>query len=167
MNFAKADVLIACNENGPSLKLDPIAQLDGRGVMAAIASNESSLGLNCGPRHEPAYDVGGFLAQGKGQRLLLQQFGQAAACSYGPWQMMFDNFTTEDPGVLETQLTVCALEFVDFFNSYVIGVRHAVSLNAVSLADIGEVWNRGHIAPDPAYTAKLQLAYDAWVAGTI
>jgi len=44
----------------------------------------------------------------------------------------------------------------------VIGARHAVTL-----ADIGEVWNLGHIAPDPAYTVKLHLAYGAWAAGTI
>jgi hypothetical protein len=162
MNFAKADVLAMCNLYGPNLKLDPAGELDGRGVMAAIASNESSLGANCGPRHEPAYDVGGSLAQGKAQQLLLERFGAAAACSYGPWQMMFDNFVTEDPGVLETELEICAHEFVEFFNRYVIGVRRAVTL-----ADVGEVWNLGHIAPDPGYTVKLHLAYGAWAAGNI
>lgn len=154
-NFAKADVLAACDTYGRLLDVDPT--LDGRGVMAAIASNESSLGANCGPRHEPAYDRGGSLAGGKAQMLLLAKFGSAAACSYGPWQMMFDNFSVEDPAVLQTDLDVCAREFVSFFNRYVIQTRHAVSL-----ADIGETWNLGHIGPDPAYVAKLQAAYEQW-----
>lgn len=154
-NFAKADVLAACDIYGRQLQVD--FTLDGRGVMAALSSNESSIGADCGPRHEPAYDVGGHLASGKGQALLLQKFGHAAACSYGPWQMMFDNFETEDPGVLQTDLDVCAEEFVSWFNRYVIGIRRAVTL-----ADIGEVWNLGHIAPDPAYVAKLEAAYENW-----
>ena len=35
------------------------------------------------------------------------------------------------------------------------------SQKAQSLADIGEIWNMGHIAPNPAYVVKLQAAYSA------
>jgi hypothetical protein len=154
-NFAKVDVLAACETYGRQLDVDPT--LDGRGVMAAIASNESSLGADCGPRHEPTYDVGGALSHGKAQAMLLAKFGSAAACSYGPWQMMFDNFQTTNPDVLEKYLGICAFEFVTWFNKYVIGVRQAKTL-----AEIGEVWNLGHIGPDPAYVAKLEAAYDKW-----
>lgn len=155
MNFPKADVLAACDAYGRQLQVD--SGLDGRGVMAAIASNESSLGADCGPRHEPAYDIGGSLASGKGQAMLLAKFGRAAACSYGPWQMMFDNFQHEDPETLETSLPICSQEFVHWFNAYVIHTR-----GAKTLAEIGEVWNLGHIGPDPAYVAKLEAAYTAW-----
>lgn len=155
VTFNKADVLAACDTYGRRLDVDP--SLDGRGVMTAIASNESSLGADCGPRREPAYDVGGSLAKGKAQALLLARYGAAAASSYGPWQMMFDNFESEEPEELNQSLAVCAQEFVSFFNRYVIGIRRAVTL-----AEIGEVWNLGHIAPDPAYVAKLEAAYQAW-----
>lgn len=160
MNFAKSDVLEACDSYGTSLEVS--APLDGRGVMAAIASNESTLGFDCGPRHEPAYDEGGSLATGKAQALLLGRYGRAAACSYGPWQMMFDNFLTEDPAILETNLERCAQEFVIWFNKYVIGCR-----KAQTLAQIGEVWNLGHVAPDPAYVADLEAAYQKWQAKTL
>jgi hypothetical protein len=136
------------------------SNLDGIKVMAAIASNESSFGANCGPRHEPAYDVGGSLSSGTLQQNLLSEYGSDAACSYGPWQMMFDNFTGYSPAQLLTDLQGCAVEFVRFFNSYIIG-----SKNAQSLSDIGQIWNSGHIYTTPSigvatYCSNLQKAYD-------
>lgn len=152
-SFPKADVLAACAEYGPQLKVP--AGLDPVKVMIAIASNESSLGADCGPRYEPAYDTGGVYSGGD-MVGLLALYGRAAACSYGPWQMMYVNFTAYTPDELLTDLQACAVEYVRFLNSYVIGTKRATTL-----AEIGEVWNLGHIAPDPQYVSKLQAAYDA------
>jgi hypothetical protein len=158
MNFSKADVLEASLTYGSQMKVAP--PLDGRGVMLALSSNESSFGADCGPRHEPAYDIGGSLSHGQEQALLLQQYPNQAACSFGPWQMMFVNFTPYAHAKIANgtvELIDYAQEFVRFFNRYVIGVR-----KAASLAEIGEVWNLGHIGPDPVYVAKLEKAYFNW-----
>lgn len=162
-SFAKADVLAACAQYGLQLNLpaaDDGTTLDGAKLMAAFASNESSMGANCGPRHEPAYDVGGFLATGAQQAGLLNTYGSAAACSYGPWQMMFVNFQDHNVNDLLTSLDICAQEFVRYFNSYVITVRKASNLN-----EMGQCWNAGHISANPApgvvaYCNNLQTAYD-------
>jgi hypothetical protein len=156
-SFSKEDVLAACRTYGPLLHLP--AALIGARLMAALASNESSLGADCGPRHEPAYDAGGRYAANVRQARLLLQFGSAAACSYGPWQMMLMNFVDRPPGQLLTDLDICAQDFVAFFNGYVIGARHAATLN-----DVGQVWNSGHISTRPsdavaAYCAKLATNY--------
>lgn len=154
-SFPQEAVLAACAQYGPSLNV--VVPLDGAKVMTAIASNESSLGFDCGPRHEPAYDAGGSLSHGPEQRAALAKFGRDAACSYGPWQMMYVNFSMDvyAPTDLLTDLQACAVEFVKFMNNYVLGDRRAVTL-----ADIGETWNLGHEAPDPEYVAKLQVAYN-------
>lgn len=158
-SFKKSDVLAACQRYGPQLRVPP--GVDPVKLMTAIASNESNLGEDCGPRYEKSYDIGGrnYLAS-KAQQLLVARFGRPACCSYGPWQMMFDNFMTEDPWVLETQLMVNAQEFVRFYNTYVAG-----HWKPVNLEQIGDVWNLGHIGPDTAYTNKLAVAYEQ-AAGT-
>lgn len=160
--FPRSAVVAACQQYGPQLKVDP--SLNGSYVMQAIASNESSIGANCGPRHEPAYDQGGSIYRSNAQqRQLVADFGAAAASSYGPWQMMFINFdrSVTPPDLLLVNLGLCAENFVRFFNSYVIGLRKAVTIR-----DIGEVWNEGHETPTPppcveAYVEHLQLAYSA------
>lgn len=163
-NFATADVLETCIAYGPQLRVP--AGLDGRGVMLAIAAVESGgadiafAGHDCGPRHEPAYDQGGHLATAPLQAALLTRYGRVAACSYGPWQMMFGNFraATQDAIVASQEsLQLYAADFVEWFNRYVIEVRRAGDL-----AQIGEVWNLGHVGPDPVYVERLERAYTAW-----
>ena len=159
MNFERAEVLTMCSKYGPLLQVDP--DLDGPTVMAAIASNESSVGLNCGPRHEPSYDVGGSVYNGnKEQRDLVDQYGSNAACSYGPWQVMFINCPGYVPGELQTDLESNAKAFLAFFNRYVIATRHAKTLS-----EIGQVYNGGHVFTGTmlpgvaAYVEKLSSAY--------
>lgn len=161
ISFPKSDVLAACRTFGILLTvpdgIDPVA------CMQAIAANESSLGANCGPRQEPAYSQGGALAHGE-QQILLMQFGVTAASSHGPWQMMFGNFSPESQEAIakndgSADVRMYAQEFVRFFSRYVMGVR-----KAESLADIGEIWNLGHIGNDPAYVAKLGTNYAAAMA---
>lgn len=160
-SFAQQDVLAACEFYGEQLRVP--APLDGVKVMRAIASVESSMGANCGPRHEPAYEANGALWARVSMAPLLAIYPPVgnppqspAAMSYGPWQLMFLNFERcFTPQQLETDIDVCAREFVRWFNSYVVGDKPQ------DLAEIGEIWNAGHITPDPAYVAKLQAAYGA------
>lgn len=157
ITFPKEEVISLCLKYGPLLRV-PDA-LKGSQLMAAIASNESSLGANCGPRHEPAYDVGGAYAGNPTQAALLREYGSAAACSYGPWQVMFINCPGYSPQELETCVDDCARAFVAYFNSYVIKTR-----NAQTLDEIGQVYNAGHISENPAlgvvrYVSDLTRAY--------
>lgn len=164
VSFLRAYVLAACQQYGPQLKVP--AGLDGVKLMQAIATVESSFGVNCGPRHEPGYDVGGSVwRHSQAQQDLVRLYPSPpdsavpespAAMSYGPWQTMLVNCRSNSPEAMNTDLDACASVFVSEFNSYVIGVCKAASLD-----EIGECWNAGHITPDPAYTAKLEAAYSA------
>lgn len=162
-SFPTEDVLAACAQFGPLLVVPE--GLDGRRVMAAIASNESSTGRNCGPRHEPAYDEGGEVYKDSPeQQRLVAQYGNSAACSYGPWQCMFINCPGYTPGELQINLTDCARAFVSYFNSYVMRAKKAQSLN-----QIGQIYNSGHVSGAPSasvqtYCNRLQTAYDALTA---
>jgi hypothetical protein len=153
ISFLKADVIAACNQYGPLLHVPP--GVDGIRCMIALASNESSLGANCGPRPEPFYQHSQQLLQMN----LNTEYGEIAWSSHGPFQMMFVNFSVETQAAIAkgtVTLQDYAVEFVRFFNFYVIGVR-----KASTLAEIGEVWNLGHVGPDPVYVQKLEAAYAA------
>ncbi len=157
--FPKIEVLASCARYGPQLKVP--AGLDGERLMVALASNESSLGDNCGPRHEPAYDVGGLVwASSPAQRSLVEQYSRNGASSFGPWQTMLINCPGFTPAELETNLDDCARSFVGHFNSY---VAHFAPKN---LTEIGQIWNLGHKTVNPLagvirYCADLQKAYDS------
>lgn len=158
-SFDRDRVFAVCRHYGPELNVGP--DLDAIRVALAIASNESSVGANCGPRHEPGYDVDGAIWRNSAlQQKLVTEFGPAAACSYGPWQMMFINFEHGiSPSDLLSDLDLCARNFVKFFNGYVIATR-----KAVSLGDIGQVWNAGHVRAIPSpdverYCEHLATAY--------
>jgi hypothetical protein len=160
-SFAEADVLKACAQYGVQLNV-PVG-LDGPTVMCAVASVESSVGADCGPRHEPAYDASGTYGAGPIMEPLLAEYGSSAACSYGPWQMMFCNYSgAYSPAELLADLEANAVEFVRYFNNH-------VAPRVASLSDIGQVWNGGHVAEEPSqavtiYMARLQKAYDAAIA---
>jgi hypothetical protein len=129
--------------------------------MLAIAAVESGggdpreAGHNCGPRLEPAYDVnGGFWSRSQIQQHLVATWGSLAASSFGPWQMMFCNFSEGmTPEIAQMDLDRLAQEFVRQFNQF------ARRWQFTTLDQIGQVWNEGHEAPDPAYTDKLEAAY--------
>jgi hypothetical protein len=160
-SFDTADVVAACKEYAPLMRLLPGEDLDPVRAMLAVAAVESGggdpafAGHNCGPRFEPAYYLGGSIW--KGSTLvqgLVKTWDRAAASSYGPWQCMFDNCLGHTPTEMETNLDICAQVFVTQFNTYVEGIRHAKTLD-----EVGEVWNLGHVGPDPQYTTKLERAY--------
>lgn len=160
-SFPKIEVLASCAKYGPVLKVP--TGLDGERVMIAIASNESTIGVDCGPRHEPAYDVGGSVwASSPAQRALVAQYGHLGASSFGPWQTMLINCPGFTPAELETSLDDCARSFVSHFNSYV----HQYAPN--DIREIGMIWNGGHITRNLSvgilrYCADLQKAYDSSV----
>lgn len=160
-SFHTEDVVAACKEYGPLMRLIPGEDLDPIRAMLALAAVESGggdpnyAGHDCGPRHEPAYDVGGSIYQRSSLvQSLVAKWGSAAASSYGPWQCMFDNCLGHTPQEMETNLAICAQVFITQFNNYVEGVRHASNLD-----EVGEVWNLGHVGLDPQYVTKLEKAY--------
>lgn len=160
-SFPASQVLALCQKYGSKLK--PPAHLDGARLMLAIAAVESGgtdprqAGHNCGPRHESSYDVnGGFWRQSPTMQELVKEFGSAAASSYGPWQMMYCNFSpTMTPQECDEDVEDAAVEFVRFFNAQ---MRRR---NPQNLDEVGEVWNMGKIGPDPDYVQKLHRAYAA------
>lgn len=171
-SFKTEDVIAACRLRGPQLRLPKDSGLDGARVMQAMAAVESSTGADCGPKHEPAYEAGGAVWARNTMAPLLKQYPprgnppqSPAAMSYGPWQMMFINFQRHvTPYMLLTDLDLCATEFARHFNSFVLAKLATGAANPTPetlLAEIGEIWNLGHIAPDTAYTDKLKAAYDA------
>ena len=124
----------------------------------AMAGVESSFGMNCTPRHEPAFDVGGVYGSGPIMKPLLAKFGRAAACSYGPWQLMFcnapDYLAPADFDDLEEAARASASYLTLLNRRYGIG----------SLAEVGECWNGGHPMenPGPAVTGYVQRLIAAY-----
>jgi hypothetical protein len=57
-------------------------------LLWGISGVESTFGMNCNPRHETGYCLGGRYFD----RERTLQWGCLAHCSYGPWQVMFQNF---------------------------------------------------------------------------
>lgn len=170
-SFPKIEVLAACAKYGPVLKVP--TGLDGERVMVAIAANESGggdvnfVGHDCGPRHEPSYDVGGqWWASSPAQRSLVAQYSRLGASSFGPWQTMLINCPGFTPAELETSLDDCARSFISHFNSYV----HQYAPN--DIREIGMIWNGGHIMRTPSigilrYCSDLQKAYDSAVKQSV
>jgi hypothetical protein len=154
MNYIRTQIAAACSQFGSRVAGLPDG-VDGTQLLWAMSGVESSFGANCTPRHEPAFDVGGKESQGEPQPQKLALYGSAAACSYGPLQLMFCNVPlTMSPSMIDTSLTLAMQCSVIFLNGL---LRH---WKPSSLAEIGECWNAGHITPDPAYEAKLQACYD-------
>lgn len=151
-NFASANVADACRNFGKSVGPLPDG-VDAAQLLWAMAGVESSFGLNCQPRHEPAYDVGGHYATHAPMPGLLMNYGAAAACSYGPWQVML---CEAPPGTAPT-----SFDFLDNCGRITIADlnRKLRMFRPVNLAQIGECWNAGHITPDPDYEQKLAAKY--------
>ncbi len=91
MNVAPEIIAALCRKHAPDL-LTPVkwqgTPLDKVRLLWGISGVESSFGLNCSPRHEPAYCYGGRYFNPVASR----EWGCLAHCSFGPWQVMFANF---------------------------------------------------------------------------
>ena len=156
-NFTPQQISDQCRLSGPTILGIPHG-IDGAQLLWAMSGNESSFGVNCSPRHEPAFDVGGVYGSGVAMTTLLTKYGSAAACSYGPWQIMFVNcpsgWTPDDLSNLglATRATVLFLE------------KLLTRWRPSDLAGIGECWNAGHPMVNPsaqvaAYVQKLTANY--------
>lgn len=156
MSFTIAQIAAACVEFGPQVEPLP-AGVDGVKLLWALSGNESSFGKNVSPRHEPAFDIGGAYSKSGNMRVLLEEYGSAAACSYGPWQVLLTNAATFSPSDL-SDITTAAQASVSFLNSL---LRRYRPLN---LVQIGQCWNHGCPTGNPspgvvAYTDELQHNY--------
>lgn len=136
VTWPRTDVLTSCQSYGQLV--DPLPGIDGARLLAAMAMNESALGDNCGPRHEPAYDVGGLYASDPAQKVLLSQYPYWGASSFGPLQVMLVNLPGATPQELNGDLSLVFRLSVGFLNQQ---IRR---FSPASLQDIGEIWNGGH-----------------------
>lgn len=158
MNFTRQQVGAACIKYGAQVA--PLApSLSGNKLLWSLSLNESSGGENCGPRHEPAFDVGGALATGGNMPELLEEFGSAAACSYGPWQIMFPNAPEGSKPSDFDDIDTAAQYSVAFLNSQLRRFK------PLTLTSIGQIWNAGHplntmSAGVASYVAQLARNYE-------
>lgn len=148
-----------CLKYGPLLLLPE--GIDGAALMWAIAGRESTFGHNTTPRHEPAYDVGGMYSEEERQAELLRRYHAAAACSYGPWQVMLDNCGAMTPSDLDDP-EKAARAFVGHMNGYVLGTRKAETVE-----QIAQTYNSGNflhpaIGSVLAYVVAVRKYYDAF-----
>lgn len=164
-NFTHKEIADLCNQYGPLLKLPAqAASLDPALILWALAGNESSFGANCKPRFEPAYFTGKY-SLSLSMRELIGQWGEDAAKSYGPWQVMLVNAPGFTPPELAMDAERAITATVGFLNRRVfaqVGVHHA----AYDLAQIGKGWNRGNWwdgyqgADEIAYVERLEHHYN-------
>lgn len=148
MQIARSNLAALCQKYGPQLgKLPP--GIDGPQLLWAIAGNESSFGAESNPRHEPGYCHGGKYFNPN----LTTKWGCLAHMSYGPFQVMYPNSLEQTPLNLLSSWDLCGLVASVFMKNYVLLAKPK------DLAEIGEVFNAGHITPDPEYVAKLTANY--------
>jgi hypothetical protein len=125
------------------------AGVTGPQLFWALAGTESDFGSNAVPRHEDGYCYGHKYFDHD----LTKQFGCHAHCSYGPWQIMLEyakGFTVDE---LNKDADKAAQASLGFLN------RKLEHFKPKLLDEVGEIWNVGHIAPDPAYVARLLKNY--------
>lgn len=158
MSFTRQQIADQCRASAPFMVglpdgIDPVL------LLWAMSGNESSFGANVTPRHEPAFDAGGIYGDSMQMAPLLAKFGRAAACSYGPWQLMFCNAPAGSaPGDFD-DLATAAKYSVRFLN-VLLG-----KFKPQNLSEIGSCWNAGHIqrplsAQVQRYADLLNTNYD-------
>lgn len=64
-------------------------EIDPEVLLAAILFCESNMGKNTTPRVEKAYLPGGRYFKADHVQAAYQEYGEAAAASYGPWQVLY------------------------------------------------------------------------------
>ncbi len=141
-DFTPLQIANACRQYGPTVGPLPL-DVNGTQLLWAICGNESSFGVDCTPRHEPAYDVGGRYGLGPVMKPLLEKFGSAAACSYGPLQLMFCNAPAGSSPSDFDDLDTAFKYSVTYLNHLLRRWKPGY------LAQIGECWNEGHEEGSP------------------
>ena len=161
MNFLPTDVAAACVSLGPTVGPLP-PSIDGGTLLWALAGNESSHGVNCGPRHEPAFDVGGtFYADSPEQQALIAKFPYQAACSFGPLQIMFCNAPEGATPADFDDLTTAMQYSVAFLN------KQLARWKPLTLTTLGQIWNSGEPrrTPSPGVVAYCNALTKGYMGG--
>lgn len=132
---ATLDPMLAATDDGFG---KPLA---GAQLLWALCGRESIFGKDLGPRHEPAYDVGGSFYRESAE---LQQgvalYGRDFACSYGPLQVMACNAKGHTPRELGADPDTAMGAAVGFLR-----IRALQHFGAKTLEQICQVWNGGHL----------------------
>ena len=137
------------------------AGVDGPTLPGAMSGNESSFGLNCLPRHEPAYCTG-IDSHNPEVAKLTQDYGHGAHCSYGA---MADSARELPRGNVAAEHGVAfdraALETVSFMNRHVLKAQGASSVEEIAAA-----WNSGSphhpngLPPGGEHVEQMRDYYD-------
>jgi hypothetical protein len=131
ISFPRTTVADLCRKYGPQIKFP--SGLDGVRVMWAISGEESTFGDDCNPRHEKAYDKGGYYYLHSAEdKELVDKYGSLAASSFGPWQVLLINAPNFSPSELQTDPDKCAQAFMGFMRSFVLGYRRAKTLEQIA-----------------------------------
>lgn len=130
--------------------------VNGFAVLWAIGGVESSFGSNAVPKHENAYDWGGRYASGD----LLRKHGSLAACSLGPWQVMYPNvhlITNGEVAPLHMYEPATALIATTMW------MQRVINNGANTIEKIADAWNSGShrdgFVPHD-YIRKVKAIYD-------
>jgi hypothetical protein len=157
IQFTPLQIADTCRVYGPQLSPLPPG-IDGAQLLWGLSGNESSFGSDCAPRHEPAFDVGGAYAENPPMPELLAQYGMAAACSYGPLQLLLCNAPPGTSPTAMADLNIAMQTSMLFLN----GLLHR--WRPTTLASIGECWNAGRPLSNPGpgvarYVTELAINY--------
>jgi len=156
--FPRERVAAACRTWGKSLWLKDTST-DGAQLLWALAGNESSFGANCTPRHENGYcpDAHGRYSSAPIVQRLTAQFGHAAHCSYGPWQILLINCGNDaDPALFE-RCEYAAMKTVGHINTAIL------DRGAKTIEQIADAYNSGNFRDGNVpheYIARLLKNYE-------
>lgn len=134
--------------------------IEGEVLLAAICYGESTFGRNNQPRREPAYCPGGVYYENSEEvQEAYARFGQDAACSWGPWQILFITarelgYDGEPQALTDPQVTIDWV--IKFIN------KRILARGCKTLEKIADAYNSGSCkdAHVPSgYIRKLVSAY--------
>lgn len=145
------------------------SNVDPAVLLAALAFCESSFGKNTTPRVEPAYLPGGRYFQAKHVQQAYKKYGQAAAASYGPWQVLYITalelgFTGSPQELAEPETNLeYAIKYIN---------QRILRRGAKTVAQIADGYNSGNFNDSNvphSYIRKLVRAYNGiardWLKG--
>lgn len=131
--------------------------INGFAVLWAIGGVESSFGTRAVPKFEKAYSYGG-----KYQNLdLLRKHGDLAACSLGPWQIMYPNvyqITYGEVNPLHMYEPTTALLVTAIWMQ-----KNIIGKGAKTIEEIADAWNSGSHRDSfipTEYIAKVKSIYN-------
>lgn len=141
-----------CRRLAPLLDAAGSLGLDAFALLHMLGGVESSFGAEAHrARYEKAYDVGGRYFSPE----LTARFGRDAACSYGPFQIMFVNAWATDTAVTPNDMLdplIAGFISCEYLNKRLRRDRPSTP------AAVLDMWNTGtsrdKIKPDPRYAEK-------------